>query len=424
MSTKGITTIIAVVIAIVTLLVGLVIGYVVVPAVIPPKVGLSGEVKLGGILSMTGDLKTFGENEKEAAEFAIDEINALLEDAGADWTLSLVVEDTQTKPDICLEKVESLHARGIDLLVGPLSSGEVRAIKSYIDANNMLAISQSSTAPDLAIADDNIFRFCPTDKAGQGPAIGRIMYDDGKRYVIPVARNDPWGIGLRDAAKTKFEDLGGTFLEGIAYAPEATTFTTEASDLKGKVDAALATSGINTTNLAILHISFEEMNAFVTACNAYPILKTIKWYGSDGTAASGAMLTDVTVRDFALAVKYPSTIFGPTHSEKWEKVRDHNKAVLGREPESYSYAVYDIVWVYALSLMAVDKYDAEAVKAVLPTVTQNYFGASGWIVLDEAGDREAGDYDIWQITEIYPGTYDWLIVGTYIQATDSVEWFP
>jgi len=424
MSNKGITTTIVVVIAIVTLVIGLLVGILVqsYTGIITPTVGLTGDVKLGAILSLTGDLATFGENEQVAAELAAQHVNDLLEDMGADWNLTIVSEDTQTDPDLALEKVESLHARGIDLIIGPLSSAEVRAIKGYIDANDMLAISQSSTAPDLAIADDNIFRFCPTDKLGQGPALGRIMYDDGKRYIIPVTRNDAWGVGLEDAAELKFEALGGTFLTGIRYDPDATEFTTEAADLASKVTSAKATYGA--ANVSVLHISFEEVNTFMTAALAYPVLSTVKWYGSDGTATSGAMIEAgaEAVRDFAMNVSYPCTIFAPTQSDKWEIVRQHGIAELGREPESYSYAIYDIVWAYALSLMAVDKYDAEAVKAVLPTITETMFGASGWITLDEAGDRMAGDYDIWQITEIATDTYDWRVIGIYILASDSVEW--
>jgi len=50
------------------------------------------------------------------------------------------------------------------------------------------------------------------------------------------------------------------------------------------------------------------------------------------------------------------------------------------------------------------------------------FGASGWITLDEAGDRTAGDYDIWQIIETAPGVYEWDTTGLYVLATDSVTW--
>ena len=72
--------------------------------------------------------------------------------------------------------------------------------------------------------------------------------------------------------------------------------------------------------------------------------------------------------------------------------------------------------------MLVDEYDADAVAAVLPTVTESLFGASGFIQLDEAGDRMAGDYGIWTIQETATETYEWVLAGTYILSTDSVTW--
>ncbi|MFQ6081059.1 MAG: ABC transporter substrate-binding protein, partial [Candidatus Bathyarchaeia archaeon] len=383
-------------------------------------VGLTGEVQLGFIGSMTGALATFGENELVAVEFAAEQVNEFLKASGEDWTVKIVVEDTQTDPAVCLEAVESLAARGIKLLIGPLSSAEVRNIKGYLDANKILTISQSSTAPDLAIPDDYVFRFCPTDKLGQGPALGRIMYDAGIRYVIPVWRGDAWGDGLEKAMAGRFEELGGTILEGIRYAPDAVEFSAEAADLASKVESAIASYGAD--QVAIDWIGFEEVNAFVTAAREYDVLWEIPWYGSDGTALSGAMLEDPAVVEFARAVGFYSTIFAPTKSAKFEMVRQNGIDKLGREPESYSYTAYDIVWAYAYALLAVDKYDAEAVKTVLPTVTESLFGASGWIELDEAGDRIAGDYNIWAITEVSPGVYDWKNVGVWVYMADSVTW--
>ena len=422
---KGTTTTMTVVLAVVTLVVGLFAGILVYPVVFPPEdvppAGLTGEVKLGGLFAMTGALATFGENEKLAADLAVEQVNDLLEAMGAGWTLVLEVEDTQVNPDLALEAVESFAARGITLLIGPLASSEVRAIKGYCDANNILAISQSSTAPDLAVADDYIFRFCPTDKLGQGPAIGRMIYDDGIRYVIPVTRNDAWGAGLEASSKLKFEGLGGTFLQGILYPEDATEFTIEAADLASKVQDAVATYGAD--QVAVLHISFEEVVPFMTACIEHDVLDDVKWYGSDGTAASSDMTADAAVAEFTTTVEYPCTIFAPTQSDKFEMVRQHSQNVLGRDPESYSYTVYDIVWAYALCLLAVDKYDATAVKEVLPVIAETMFGASGWIQLDEAGDRTAGDYDVWQIVEVATGVFEWQITGLYVLATDSVTWF-
>ncbi len=380
-------------------------------------------VQIGGIFAMTGRLATFGENEFAAAQLAVEQVNALLESLGIEWRLlDFVVEDTQTEPDLCLEAVESFAGRGIKLLIGPLSSAEVRAIKGYCDANKILAISQSSTAPDLAISDDYIFRFCPTDKGGQGPAIGRMMYDDGKRCVIPVTSNDAWGVGLEVAATQRFEELGGVVLEGIRYVPAAPEFSAEASDLASKVTSAVDLYGAD--QVCVLNIAFEEVAAWFTAASEYEVLSSIKWYGSDGTAGSSVMLEDPVVSAFSVMVDYPSPIFAPTESAKWEMVRQNGVDVLGRDPESYSYGVYDVVWAYALSVLKADSADPEDVKAVLPEVAQAFFGASGWIELDEAGDRKAGDYVIWQIVETAPGEYEWNEkAGKYFIATDSVEWY-
>jgi branched-chain amino acid transport system substrate-binding protein len=460
MSSKGSITTSAVTLAIIGLIIGVVIGIALQPTLFPtgevvPKsdydtllaqkndlqsdyddledenedlqqqiddltaVQLSGEIKLGFLGSMTGDLASFGENELTAAQFAAQHVNEYLTAAGEDWTITVEVEDTQTDPVVCLEKVESFAARGINLLIGPLSSGEVRAIKGYLDNNKILAVSQSSTALDLAVADDYVFRFCPND-LGQSPAIARIIYDDGKSVVIPVVRNDAWGIGLRDGVRAVYTDLGGLFLDGIAYVPGATEFSAEVADLDTKVQDAITTYGAE--NVAVLFIAFEEAGPFLTEASAYSTLSTVTWFGSDGTALAGAIIESAAVADFCIATEFPNTIFAPTHSAKWEEVRQNNLALVGREPDSYSYAVYDVVWAYALSLLAVDTYDAEAVKAVLPSVTEAMFGASGWVVLDVTGDRLSSDYDIWQVAETAPGVYGWEHTGVWNFASDTLTW--
>jgi branched-chain amino acid transport system substrate-binding protein len=381
---------------------------------------LSGEIELGFLGSMTGDLASFGENEYAAASFAAEEVNAYLADAGANWTVKIVKEDTQTDPAICLEKVQSLNARGVTLCIGPLSSGEIRSIKSYVDSNKILIISQSSTAIDLALPDDYVFRFTPTD-LGQGPAIARLIWDDNNTHVIPVIRNDAWGAGLEDAVEDRFVELGGTFLDGIAYTPGATEFSSEAADLDAKVASAVTTYGA--ANVAVLFIAFEEAEAFFTAVSAYQSVQAVDWYGSDGTALAGRLVDNAAVADLCESVNFLNTIFAPTHSPKWEAVRQNNLAEVGREPDSYSYAVYDVVWAYAMSILAVGDTDPAKIKDALPAVTESLFGASGWIQLDANGDRKSSDYDIWNIQETTtPNVYEWTHVGMWNTATDTITW--
>lgn len=411
---------IAIALFLVALVVGLVIGNAAGPyfAPSPAPTGLTGEITIGAILPLTGDLATFGENNKVAAEIATGEINQFLQSVAAPWTLKLVVEDTGTNPTTALDKLTSMNAKGIKLVIGPMSSGEVRNIKGYVDANKILLISPSSTAPDLAIDGDYVYRFCPADNI-QGLAIARIMYDLGIRTIVPVWRGDAWGDGLQDAASKRFQALGGTVAEGVRYAPEAKEFSAEAKNLADKVDGLVKSQG--TDKVGVYLIAFEEAALMFTYTQDYPSLSKVKWFGSDGTANSAKLIDEAAAANFSVQTKFLNTIFAATKSEKFKKLNDQIYNTLGRTPETYSIVSYDEMWVLALSLLAAQKYDADAVIKAMPTVLANYFGASGVITLNSAGDRASADYDLWAIV-VTDGKPAWTSLGTYIFATDSVSW--
>jgi branched-chain amino acid transport system substrate-binding protein len=247
-----------------------------------------------------------------------------------------------------------------------------------------------------------------------------MIWDAGHTVVIPVYRNDAWGEGLSDAVEDRFTDLGGIFLDEIAYEIDVVEFTGEASQLSSTVSNAITTYGAS--NVAVLLIAFEESELLMTAADAYPQLKTVTWFGSDGTALAGALIENEDVAAFATDVGFLNTIFAPTHSPKWEALRAHNLAEVGREPDSYSYAVHDVVWTYAMSILAAGDTDPDKIIEVLPTVTESLFGASGWVQLDEAGDRTTSNYDIWQIVESTPGNYTWAHAGVWNTALDTITW--
>lgn len=411
-------------VAIVALIIGIIIGVVVAP-VLPPivPVGLVGEVKIGILLPLTGELATFGENNKEAALIAEAEVNEYLRTAGAPWHIKLYIEDTAVEPALALEKLKSLHARGIKFVVGLMASSEVRHCKEYFDANQILVTSPSSTAPDLEVAGDFLYRLCPNDLI-QGPALARIMYDDGVRYVVPIHRADPWGYGLEKATRERFEALGGVFVEPdkrIAYTPKLPEYTSEVELLAARVSELVEAYGAE--KVGVLLISFEDDAILILrAATAHPVLATVRWYGTDGTALSGKLEADPDVAAFMaeLPRPLPNTIFAPTTSDKFIKLRDAIKEKLGRVPEAYAYCSYDAVWIYALCLASVGKYDSEAVRKIFPTVAASYFGASGRPVLSPGGDRAFADYDIWAITK---PDLKWKLVGLYKYPEDVLTWY-
>jgi branched-chain amino acid transport system substrate-binding protein len=384
------------------------------------KSSLSGEIRVGALLSLSGDLRTFGENHKAALELARDDINAWLSRTNPGLKVVLEIEDSATQPEQALAKLQALAARGVKFVAGPLSSREVRNLKAYADQNNILVLSQSSTAVDLAVPGDNILRLIPDDRK-QGPALARLMWGAGIKYYVPIWRGDTYGDGLKESTEAAFKRLGGSVDSGVRYNPDAKEFATEVATLESKVRDAISRYGEKA--VAVHLIAFEEAVLLLQEAAKRDILRRVRWFGSDGTALSGDVQNDATSAQFNVDTRFLHTIYAATSSDIFDRVRERVKQVYGREADTYTYTIYDILWIIVLSILTVDKYDPAAVKNVLPTIAAQYFGASGWTLLNESGDRIGGDYDVWAIEKV-GDKYEWKRVGVYKAAADSVAWEP
>jgi len=175
-------------------------------------------------------------------EIAVDDANAYLSRANVKLRLDLRIEDTQLIPELALEKLQSLADQKIRIVLGPQSSAEVAALKTFADAKDLVLLSQSSTAGSLAIEGDKVFRFTPDDDL-EGEAISALMYADGSRAVIPMWRDDPGNGGLHDAVKNHFATLGGAVLAGVKYSSSTQDFSFAVAEVVAQVNTARSTYG-------------------------------------------------------------------------------------------------------------------------------------------------------------------------------------
>jgi len=60
--------------------------------------------------------------------------------------------------------------------------------------------------------------------------------------------------------------------------------------------------------------------------------------------------------------------------------------------------------------------DVSTIKAAIHGIAENYSGAIGSTKLNEAGDLAQADYEVWGIRG-----GEWVLLGKYTQATDSVS---
>ena len=374
--------------------------------------GLSGDVTIGLILPLTGDLASKGHENWEGSKFGLMQFNKYLEENGEPWRLQMVSEDSATSPVVALEKLGSLKAKGIDIVVGPETSSNIRNLKGYADSNNMLLFSCCSTAPGLAIADDSIYRMVPNDTF-QGTALAKTVQNDGIEALVMLWRGDAWGDGLREATAKSFEERGYEVAEGVRYNPEAQELSASVSLLATQVEEL--SERYDMDKIAVAVFGFGETITIVQAASQHDILDDVRWYGGDSNVRDAGLVGDPIASEFVNKVSFTATQFSISENEVTKMIDAHVLEALGREGYAYINTSHDIVWVLGLSILEAQSTDVDEVKRILPEVAANYSGALDSIQLNEAGDLSGADYGIWSVID-----NAWEMVGIYDFETDSI----
>jgi len=382
------------------------------PAVLEETTGLTGEVKIGLILPLTGDLATHGIENLEGSKYGVVEFNKHLEEIDAPWHLKMVSEDSATSPVIALEKLTALNAKGIGIVVGPETSSNIRNIKGYSDSNNMLLVSCCSSAPALAIPNDSVFRLVPDD-TNQGTAISKLIQHEGIEVLIPVWRGDTWGDGLSEASTGSFVDRGGQIDEGIRYNPESPEFSASTSLLAEKVRGYVEEYGAD--KVAVLFLGFAEILQFTQSASQHDILDDVRWFGPGANTKEHRLIDDPIGLEFSTSVQFTTVQFAASKNPIYDKVQAHLTETLGTEPNTFVHSSYDAVWLIGLAMLETQSTDVSTIKAIFPEIAENYSGAIGATKLNEAGDLAQADYEVWGIRG-----GEWVLLGKYTQSDDSI----
>jgi branched-chain amino acid transport system substrate-binding protein len=370
------------------------------------------EIAIGGLFSLTGNWASLGVTSKAAMEIGIDDVNQYLADGGSGMRFTASIRDTKLDPAAALAQTTALKAAGVEVVIGPQSSAEVASIKAYVDANGVLVASQSSTAGTLAIAGDNIFRFTPSDTLEAVALVG-LMRADGMTTIIPFWRNDAGNVGLQVATRALFASAG-TVRPGVQYAATQPDFAAALASLRTQVQAAVADRG-GTTGVAVAHAGFDEVVDIFKLAAADPVLSSVRWYGTDGTALSEPLRVDATAAAFARKVSFWAPIPGVDAgaSARWQPVAARIAARAGAPPDAFGLAVYDAVWVTAQAYLAAGgRGHPAALKKAFVTAANGFYGASGWTALNAAGDRRFGDFDFFALSQS-GATFGWSLRAQY-----------
>lgn len=373
---------------------------------------LEGTITIGHIVPLTGDLSLYGNDSKAAVDIAVDNYNEYLDTLGVGWDIEVAHENSQSSPAIALEKLTDLKARGIDVVIGPYASSNVRALAGYVESNNMLLISPSSTAPQLAIEGDSIFRLIADDNQ-QSKALAKIMSEAGIDTVVTIQRGDAWGDGLYAATKRVVEANGGTVDESIRYNPDLAEFAVSSSLLAENVQSRVDERGAS--RVGVLSIGFAETIKLLQDAADYEILDDIKWFCTDGYATEISILEDEIALNFASNVSLSCTQGTGPQNPIRSSFEPLLTETVGHTPNTYAYSAYDALWIAGNAVLDTQSTDASVLTRAIPEVAFHHNGSIGNTKLNSAGDLDASLYAIWILEN-----NQWVNSGTYSGSTDRI----
>jgi len=347
------------------------------------------------------------------------DLNAYAASLGLGVDFEFVTYDAMGQANTHLEYVQKLHNSDVNMFIGSGWSSQGCASLSYVNANKMLMISPSSTSPTLAIANDRFFRMCSADTA-TSPALADIIWSYGIKELVIIQRGDSWGDGVVNLFTPIFTAKGGTVSQVVRYPAEETDFCPSLQVARTRGEEAIARMGGDTGKVGVLLLAFDEAPIILRQVSQCEILYNLVWFGADGTAKSPNILSDTPIQ--ANHLKLFSLLTQKPNSTKYIDLARRYTAATGVEFSVFRAYLYDAAWVLAKTIIETGSDNATRVAAVLPSVCESHYGATGWCKLNEFGDRAPAPFDIWYYTLGTTKPSVCLQAGTYYPDTRVTIW--
>jgi branched-chain amino acid transport system substrate-binding protein len=314
-------------------------------------------IKIGAVLSLTGDAAKNGESEQKGIEMAVNEINAAGGVAGK--KLQVIFEDDQTDPKSTVSAVTKLISIDqVPVIIGPTWDFLTNAAVPIINQNKVVAIT-ASTLPDTITATSSYLFETHAPVAVIQPAAEKFLSQFHKPRVVLITINNPWGMAYLRVFEAAAHAQGATVLKEVVLP------SFDDNDIQGQL-----------TLLQPLHpdalltaLNFDDSVTFMKRRQAFgmtmPILAEEK---TEDLYKNGNVSADLLGGVFVDRFSSPNETF----------INAYQK-IYGAPPQEYADTAYDAAYVIKAAIEnAGGNYSADAIRQGIKEVT-NYNGASGKI---------------------------------------------
>ncbi len=351
-----------------------------------------GKIRIGGSFALTGPIPDPGKDIRQAAEIAIDDLNAAGGIEG--FLFELVAEDGACSGDQGTVVGNKFAADPtIVAVTGGTCSGETFGLRPILQNARIPFVSPSATNPAVVSEDCDVCNRVALSDALQGEVDADFVFNQlGLRKVAVMHDNSDYGKGLAEIFKNAFEKLGGTVtnFEGVQVGD--TDFRAALAKIGANAPEFIFFGGYATEAALIAQQMREtaglENAKFMSGDGAY----TQQYLDAAGDAAEGT---------------YMSTVAGDTQQDKYEEFKAKYVAKFGVEPEKlgpFHAQSYDSVILIAEAIKAVAQKDASGnlvidrealVKAI--RATKDLKGITGTLTCNPIGECGAGGVQVFVV---------------------------
>ncbi|MBQ7624006.1 MAG: ABC transporter substrate-binding protein [Clostridia bacterium] len=288
--------------------------------------------KLGGTGPLTGGAAIYGLAVKNAAEIAVEEINAM---DGVHFELQY--QDDAHDAEKAVNAYNALKDWGMQISMGSVTSTPCVATAAETYADRIFAITPSGSSTAVLEGNDNQFQMCFTDP-NQGSASAQYIHDKGLASKVAVIwkNDDVYSKGIYDTFMAAAPGLGLEIVSDTTFQDgNDTNFSVQIADAQSK--------GAELVFLPMYYTPASLIFAQAKAVGYEP-----KWFGVDG------MYGILTLEGFDTSLAEGVILLTPFNADS-EDARTQAfvakyQEKFGEIPNQFAADAYDCVYAYKQAL--------------------------------------------------------------------------
>ncbi|MBQ7713353.1 MAG: ABC transporter substrate-binding protein [Oscillospiraceae bacterium] len=290
--------------------------------------------KLGGTGPLTGGAAIYGTAVKNAAELAVEEINAM---SGVHFELNF--QDDAHDAEKAVNAYNTLKDWGMQISLGSVTSKPAEATSAENYADRIFALTPSASSVATTAGKDNVFQMCFTDP-NQGSASAQYIADKGLATKVAVIwkNDDVYSKGIYDTFMAAAPGLGLEIVSDTTFADGSDTdFSVQVADAQSKG-----------AELVFLPMYYTPASLIFAQAKATGYAPT--WFGVDG------MDGILTLEGFDTALAEGVILLTPFNADsddaRTQAFVEKYQEKYGEIPNQFAADAYDCVYAYKQALEA------------------------------------------------------------------------